>query len=55
VRPAIVLSNDRYNKKFADFVAIPLTTNLQLKDYSIIVTNEELETGKLMKNSRANR
>jgi mRNA interferase MazF len=39
VRPAIVLSNDRYNRRSEDFVAVPLTSNLKLRDYAILVTN----------------
>lgn len=53
VRPAVVLSNDTYNKKSKDFVAVPLTTNLQLKDYAILITNTELEKGRLIANSKA--
>ena len=32
IRPAIVLSNDEYNSQFEDFVAVPLTSNLHLRD-----------------------
>jgi mRNA interferase MazF len=47
VRPAIVLSNDRYNRRSEDFVAAPLTSNLKLRDYAILVSNNELESGNL--------
>ena len=30
VRPAIVLSNDEYNKKSKDVVVVPLTSNLKM-------------------------
>ncbi len=53
VRPAIVLSNDRYNHHSQDFVAVPLTSNLKLRDYAILVTNEELESGELIVESKA--
>lgn len=52
VRPAIVLSNNKYNRRSDDFVAVPLTSNLRLRDYVILVTNNELETGNLIVNSK---
>ena len=52
IRPAIVLSNDDYNSRFEDFVAVPLTTNLQLREYTILITSDELETGRLIAESK---
>jgi len=52
VRPAIVLSNDRYNRSSKDFVAVPLTSNLQLRDHAILVSNRELESGNLVVDSK---
>lgn len=52
VRPAVVLSNDRYNRRSKDFVAVPLTSNLKLRDYAILVSNYELETGNLIVDSK---
>jgi mRNA interferase MazF len=52
VRPAIVLSNDKYNHRSEDFVAVPLTSNLRLKDYAILITSNELESGKLVVDSK---
>lgn len=52
VRPAIVLSNDRYNRRAEDFVAVPLTSNLRVKDYAILITNGELESGHLIVDSK---
>lgn len=52
VRPAIVLSNNRYNRKSLDFVAVPLTSNLKLKEYVILLTNEDLEKGRLITDSK---
>jgi mRNA interferase MazF len=51
VRPALVLSNDKYNNKFEDFIAIPLTTNIKLREYSILITNKNMEKGKLVVDS----
>lgn len=52
VRPAIVLSNDKYNNSSEDFIAVPLTSNLKMKDYAILITSMELESGKLIVNSK---
>jgi mRNA interferase MazF len=52
VRPAIVLSNDRYNRRSEDFVAAPLTSNLKLRDNAILITNDQLETGRLIVDSK---
>jgi mRNA interferase MazF len=52
VRPAIVLSNDKYNRRSEDFVAVPLTSDLKLRDYAILVTNNELESGNLIVDSK---
>jgi len=48
IRPAIVLSNDQYNSRFEDFIAVPLTSNRQLRDYTILITSNELEAGRLI-------
>ena len=52
VRPAVVLSNDRYNRRSEDFVAVPLTSNIKLRDYAILITNDELESGNLIVDSK---
>jgi len=52
VRPAIVLSKTSYNKKHEDFVAVPLTTNLRKDQYSLVLTDKELESGHLIVDSR---
>ncbi len=52
VRPAIVISNDRNNKSAEDVIVVPLTTNIRIKDYSFLLKQEDLESGKLIKDSR---
>ena len=52
VRPVIVLSNNKYNHRSDDFVAVPLTSNLRLRDYAILVTNSDLESGNLIVDSK---
>lgn len=51
VRPALVLSNNEYNRKFEDFIAVPLTTNLVSRQYSVLLTNRDLESGRLIVDS----
>ncbi|MEK6889288.1 MAG: type II toxin-antitoxin system PemK/MazF family toxin [Nanoarchaeota archaeon] len=53
VRPAIIVSNDIFNRKSADCIAIPLTTVIKNEQYSIILNQEDLSSGKLLKPSRA--
>jgi mRNA-degrading endonuclease toxin of MazEF toxin-antitoxin module len=53
VRSAIVMSNDGYNNKFKDFIAIPLSLNLNLRYYTIKITNKESESGNLIVESLA--
>lgn len=53
VRPVIVLSNDGYNRRSEDIIAIPLTSNLKLRDYAILITNKQLESGRLIVDSKA--
>lgn len=47
------MSNDNYNKKFSDFIAIPLTSNLKLRDHALLITNRQMETGVLKGDSKA--
>ena len=51
VRPALVLSSNEYNRKFDDFIAVPLTTNLKSREYTILITNKNLESGRLVVDS----
>jgi mRNA interferase MazF len=52
-RPAIVMSNNNYNKKFQDFIAIPLTSNPNTRSHTVIVTNKEMIVGSIPINSVA--
>ena len=53
VRPAVVLSRDSYNRSSEDFVAVPLTSNLKVRGCTALITNKELESGRLVVNSKA--
>lgn len=52
LRPAVVLSKDSYNRSSEDFIAVPLTSNLKVKEYTLLITNKELESGKLIVKSK---
>ncbi len=52
VRPVVILSNDKHNKKSDDVVVVPLTSNLQQTDYDMLITNKNLEKGNLITDSR---
>ena len=53
VRPAVVLSRDGYNRRSQDFIAVPLTSNLKVRGYTTLITNSELESGRLVVDSKA--
>lgn len=52
VRPAVVISNDLFNKKSKDCIMVPLTGVIKEEPYSIIISNENLVSGNLIKISR---
>ena len=47
-RPAIIVSNNRYNRRSDDVVAVPLTSNLRPSEYSVPVTSKDIESGELV-------
>ena len=52
VRPVIALSSDNYNRRSEDFVGVPVTSNLKLRDYAILLTNDHMEKGELLVQSK---
>jgi len=50
-RPVIVISNDEYNSKTLDLVVCAITSNLSYKDYSVLISNDDLDDGYLIKES----
>ncbi len=50
-RPAIIMSNDKYNERSDDVVAVPLTSNLRPSEYSMLVTSRDMEYGELVMDS----
>lgn len=51
VRPVIVVSNNNYNKRGQDIVVVPLTSNLNKRDFSFVLLQEDLAKGNLLKKS----
>jgi mRNA interferase MazF len=47
VRPALVISNDRYQTVYRDVVVLALTSNLAASDYKVLIENQDLENGRL--------
>ncbi|MBS3098813.1 type II toxin-antitoxin system PemK/MazF family toxin [Candidatus Pacearchaeota archaeon] len=52
VRPAIIVSNNNFNKRCEDCVMVPLTTVIKDEPFSLILTQDNIESGKLLKRSR---
>ena len=52
VRPAIIISNNNFNKKSEDCIMLPLTSVIKEVPYSVLITQEDLSSGNLLKPSR---
>ena len=52
VRPALIVSKNQFNKKSDDCIMVPLTTVIKDESYSVIINQENLVSGKLLKQSR---
>src|SRR4030067_2321126 len=46
-RPAIIISNDKYNETHEDIVVVALTSNVESRDFTIMLTNDDMEEGAL--------
>ena len=46
-RPAVVVSNNSYNKNNPDVVVCAVTSKLDAKDYTILIDESNIITGKL--------
>ena len=47
VRPALMISNNQYNKKKLDCVVLAMTSNLSQSEYKVVVESEDLDSGSL--------
>ena len=52
VRPAVIISNDAFNKRCEDCVMAPLTTVIKDEPFSLLMNQDSLDSGKLLKQSR---
>jgi mRNA interferase MazF len=50
-RPVLIVSNNDYNDAFADVVVCVITSNQFEDDYSVLLSNHDLETGILPETS----
>ena len=46
-RPAIIISSNNYNETNEDIVVVALTSNIEPRDFTIMLTSDELEEGTL--------
>jgi mRNA interferase MazF len=52
LRPALIISNNLFNKTSSDCIMVPLTSVIKNESHSIIINSRDLEEGKLLKISR---
>jgi len=52
IRPALIVSNNNFNKKSDDCIMVPLTAVIKNEPYSILINQENLSSGNLIKPSR---
>ncbi|MFW6285728.1 MAG: type II toxin-antitoxin system PemK/MazF family toxin [Nanoarchaeota archaeon] len=52
VRPALVISNNKFNNYSKDCLVVPMTTILKHVKYSFTINQSDLVLGKLIKKSR---
>ena len=46
-RPTIIISNNNYNETKEDIVVVGLTSNVEPRDFTIMLTNNDMEEGAL--------
>ncbi len=52
VRPALIVSNNLFNKKSDDCIMVPLTAVIKDEPYSVLINQRDLDLGKLIRPSR---
>jgi mRNA interferase MazF len=52
-RPAVIISNNKYNRRSNDVVAVPLTSSPRQSEYNVPVTSRDMESGELVVDSNA--
>lgn len=51
-RPALVISNNKFNKKSEDLILLKITSKSKKTEYDINLTNKDLEKGELRTESQ---
>lgn len=51
-RPAVIVSNTRYNREHADVIACAITSKLEKNGYSIVIEQKNIESGTMPLKSR---
>lgn len=46
-RPVLVLSNNSYNEKTNDVLVAAITSNIRKKDYTVMLTKQDIDIGAL--------
>ena len=46
-RPAIIISSDKYNEANEDIVVVALTSNIEPRNFTVTLTDNDLENGDL--------
>ena len=52
IRPAVIVSNNEYNKNSQDVLVSAITSNLEERPYSLLIDTKNLSHGKLPLKSR---
>ena len=53
IRPAVIVSNDYYNRVHSNFWLVPLTTKQSLKEFELELPQKEIISGKIREKSFA--
>lgn len=48
VRPVIIISNNEFNENSEDLIVVGVTSNISKGEYTISLTNKDLDEGKLI-------
>jgi len=46
-RPVLIISNDDYNRKMDDIVVVAITSNLEDREFRVLIMNDDLSDGEL--------
>jgi len=52
IRPALIISNNKFNRKSEDCIMVPLTAVIKDEPYSVLINQKDLFSGNLIRPSR---